>query len=66
MPTRKPPVRNQHETLRVPSGWKDQERALIMQLEHIFDDIYHHLGNIRYQDLSDDLKARLPSDENSP
>lgn len=63
MPTRKPPARNQHETLRVPAGWKDQDRALIMQLEHILDDIYHRLGNIRYQDLSDELKARLPSNE---
>lgn len=63
---RKTPSLNQHEALRVPSDWKGQDRALIMQLEHIFDDIYNRLGNIRYQDLSDDLKARLPSNGTSP
>ncbi len=57
---------NQHEALRVPSDWKGQDRALIMQLEHIFDDIYNRLGNIRYQDLSDDLKARIASGEAQP
>jgi hypothetical protein len=66
MPTRKAPNLKQHETLRVPAGWKEQDRMLIVQLERIFDDIYNRLGNIRYQDLSNDLKARLPSNENSP
>lgn len=32
----------QHEVLRTPNGWKDQERALIVQLERIHDDIYKH------------------------
>lgn len=63
---RKAPARNQHETLRAPSGWKDQDRAFVMQLERIIDDIYNRLGNIRYKDLSDELKARLPSNETSP
>lgn len=34
----------QHEAIRVPEGWKPQERALIMQLERIFDDIYKQLS----------------------
>ena len=34
----------QHEQLRVPNGWKEQDKALIIQLERIFDDIYSKLG----------------------
>jgi len=29
-----------HELIRTPEGWKDQERALVVQLERIHDDIY--------------------------
>ena len=30
----------QHETIRVPYGWSGQEKALIIQLENIFNDLY--------------------------
>jgi hypothetical protein len=63
---RKTPNVHQHESLRIPSDWKTQDRAFAMQIERIFDDIYNRLGNIRYKDLSDELKARLPSNETSP
>lgn len=36
----------QHEPLRVPNNWKEQDRALVIQLERILDDIYHKLGEI--------------------
>jgi hypothetical protein len=34
----------QHEPLRVPEGWTGQARALIIQLERIFDRIFSLLG----------------------
>jgi len=30
----------QHEPLRVPNGWTGQARALVMQIERVFDDIF--------------------------
>jgi len=36
-------VPHQHEHLRIPNGWKGQEQGLIVQLEHILDDIYNQL-----------------------
>lgn len=43
---RRPPQR-QHETLRVPEGWNEQSRSLVIQLEGILDDIYWRLGDLR-------------------
>lgn len=34
----------QHEALRVPQGWSGQDKALIMQLERVFNDLYRLLG----------------------
>ena len=34
----------QHEPLRVPAGWKDQDRALVIQIDRILDDVYKRLG----------------------
>ena len=46
-----------HETLRVPQGWKEQEKAFVIQLERILDDIYAKYGgnqaavtNVEYND----------------
>lgn len=33
----------QHEVLRVPNGWTEQDKALVMQLERIHDDLYNRL-----------------------
>lgn len=30
----------QHEILRVPKGWENQDRALVIQLNRVLDDIY--------------------------
>ena len=46
----------QHESLRVPMGWKDQDKALIGQLERIFDDIYKRFGRLGWDDLGEKLK----------
>lgn len=42
----------QHEPIRIPSGWNEQERRLIAQLEEIFDDLYRRFNRIRIEDLS--------------
>lgn len=49
----------QHERLRVPQGWQDQERALVIQLERVFDDIYKRFGRLGVEDLGERLKAYL-------
>jgi hypothetical protein len=36
-------MNRQHEVLRVPNGWTEQDKALIMQLERIHDDLYNRL-----------------------
>lgn len=30
----------QHPPLRTPKGWKDQDAALVMQIENLFTDVY--------------------------
>lgn len=56
---RKAVSRKQHEALRVPQGWKEQDRALIMQLERILDDLYSKFGRIRLIDLANELQALI-------
>jgi len=46
----------QHQPLRVPSGWDRQEKMLVVQLDEIFDDIYRRFGRLRTEDLGDKLK----------
>ena len=49
----------QHEPLRVPSGWGQQERAFIAQLEALFDDVYRRFNRIRMRDLSEPLQSTI-------
>ena len=37
----------QHQPLRVPRGWDDQSRALVIQIEALFDDLYTKVGQLR-------------------
>ena len=39
-------MRVKHEPLRVPDGWKGQDRAFVIQLERQLDDIYNRLGKL--------------------
>lgn len=39
-------MRVKHEPLRVPDGWKGQDRALVIQLDRLMDDIYNRLGKL--------------------
>ena len=36
----------QRVPLRVPNGWQEQERSLVIQLETALDEIYRRLGQI--------------------
>ena len=36
----------QHEALRVPQGWKGQDKALVIQLERVFNDLYKVFSNL--------------------
>ena len=56
---RKAVSRKQHEALRVPQGWKEQDRALVVQLEHILDDLYSKFGRIRLIDLANELQTLI-------
>lgn len=47
MTQRRRPPQRQHEMLRVPEGWNEKSRALVIQLEGILDDIYWRLGELR-------------------
>lgn len=39
-------MRVKHEPLRVPENWKGQDRALVIQLDRLMDDIYNRLGKL--------------------
>lgn len=49
----------QHEPLRIPSGWTEQERRLIAQLEEIFDDLYRRFNRLRLEDLNPKLSQMI-------
>ena len=49
----------QHEPLRVPSNWTQQERAMVAQLEELFDDIYRRFNRIKLTDLSSGLQSTI-------
>lgn len=53
----------QHQPLRVPQGWGTQEKALIVQLDEIFDDLYKRFNRLRIEDLSKDFRKRIEDDE---
>ena len=36
----------QHEPLRVPYGWKEQDRAFVIQLDRKFDELYAIISNL--------------------
>lgn len=56
MATRKQETIRQHESIRVPQGWTEQDKALIGQLERIFDDIYKRFGRLDWTDFGENLK----------
>lgn len=57
-----------HELIRTPQGWKDQERALVVQLERIHDDIYKRFPQIESEisSLSDGLSTLAETQQTMP
>lgn len=55
------PTIKQHEPLRVPDGWGQQERRFVLQLEDLFDDIYKSFSRITLDDLQKDLRMSIIS-----
>ena len=49
----------QHEHLRVPQGWTGQDKALVIQLERILDDIYKRFGRLGMKDLDEEVQGKL-------
>ena len=48
-----------HEPLRVPQGWNEQDKQLIVQLERLFDNIFQRFGRLRRKDLGEELNTEL-------
>ena len=53
----------QHQPLRIPTGWNDNEKQLLIQLEGLFDDIYRRFGRLRLADLGPPLAGTITSTE---
>jgi len=55
----------QHQPLRVPQSFDKQGKALVVQLDEVFDDIYRRFGRLKVSDLGSELKGLcLVKDEN--
>ena len=53
----------QHQPLRVPASFDKQGKALIVQLDEIFDDIYRRFGRLRLADMSEAFRKQISDDE---
>jgi hypothetical protein len=53
----------QHQPLRVPESFDRQGKALIVQLDEIFDDIYRRFGRLRIEDMGKVFRKRIEDDE---
>lgn len=49
----------QHQPLRVPQGWNQQEKMLVLQLDETFDDIYKRFGRLRLEDMGTAFRKRI-------
>jgi hypothetical protein len=48
-----------HVQVRVPVGWKDQDRALVIQINSLFDDLYRKIAI-----LQDEINEMREEDSN--
>lgn len=54
MSERRRPTQRQHEPLRIPAGWNEEERRFVMQLEEILDNLFQKIGGaVRTLDVKD-------------
>lgn len=51
----------QHEPLRVPSPWGQQERRFVVQLEEILDDLYRRFNRLRLTDFTPKVQEEIQS-----
>ena len=49
----------QHQPIRDPNGWNENDRTLVIQLEEVLDDIYRHFGRLTIDDLSEKLREYI-------
>jgi hypothetical protein len=63
----------QHQSLRVPAGWSGQDRALVIQMERLLDDIYSRISknremavtNVAYDSSTKKLTLTVNYDQNA-
>lgn len=53
----------QHQPLRVPAKWDKQEKAFVVQLEEVLDDIYRRFGRLRLEDMGKKFRKKIEDDE---
>ena len=53
----------QHQPLRVPVSFDKQGKALVFQLDEIFDDIYRRFGRLRLEDMGKDFRKEFADAE---
>jgi hypothetical protein len=56
----------QHEQIRVPEGWSQQERMLVTQMNNIFTDIYKRFGRLGLKDLNKDVRGIVENVDGYP
>lgn len=55
----------QHQPLRIPSGWGTQEKRFVAQLEELLDDLYRRFNRLKMSDLGGDLQNIIKGDHAS-
>jgi hypothetical protein len=55
----------QRQPLRVPTGWTEEDKRLVVQLESILDDIYRRFGRLALQDFESGLRRQLADDHSN-
>lgn len=53
----------QHQPLRVPQSFDRQGKALVLQLDEVFDDIYRRFGRLRLADMGKEFRKQIADDE---
>ena len=63
MSNNRPATVRGREPLRVPSRWTGEDRAFVIQLERVLDDIYSRFGRIGLKDLSPELQEMITGED---
>ena len=53
-----------HVPIRIPEGWRDQNRAMVIQINSLFDELYSQVADLR-KELSAVKAALNEEDENN-